>query len=306
MSECTICNVCQSPGTYEQCREEGKVYSHVACFKDDAFTVWRCSNCGSLHSKESVDLGRYYAAYPFKNHTLDFHTRHGYTNRIKMLKRSGLKPHHSVLDFGCGAGLFVQFLRDNGFPNAVGFDPFIPHYAHNDVLGKKFDFVVSYDVIEHVEDPKDFFAQMIQLSKSQGVVVIGTPNASELKLEREGANDTIELSQPYHRHILSEQVLFDLAQEHNFSVEDIHRRFYFDTWFPLVNTRFMWSYIKARGGMIDVAVEPLKISTVLRSPRLWFYALFGYLFRVPGNILLTLRNRNSVESIRRVDCEIAA
>lgn len=290
MTECITCNLCQNPGTFEDASEYGKVFSHVQCFSEDSFTVWRCSNCKSLHSKESVDLGRYYASYPFKNHTLDYHTRHGYRNRIKMLRDAGVTAKDRILDFGCGAGLFVTFLQENGFPYAAGFDPFITTYASEQTLKEKYDVVVSYDVIEHVDDPKEFFKQMIDLTRSNGLVVIGTPNASEIRVSPNELNQEVELSQPYHRHILSEEVLLQLAATQGLVPEKIHRRFYFDTFMPAVNTKFMWEYIKQTGGMIDVAVEKLKLGVVLRSPKLLFYTFFGRFFRVPGNILITFRN----------------
>ena len=298
MVECTTCNLCDNPGTIHEAREQGKVFSHVKCFSKDSFTVWRCVNCRSLHSKESVDLPRYYADYPFKNHRLDFHTYHGYSNRIRMLREAGVTEKDLILDFGCGAGLFVQFLQQNGFHNAQGFDPFIASYSNEAVLQEKYDVVVSYDVIEHVDEPKEFFKRMVSLAKPEGKVVIGTPNASELSVSRAGGNTAVELSQPYHRHILSEEIILSLADRYGLTPEAIHRRFYFDTLVPTVNTKFMWAYINANGGMIDVAVEKLKIGMVLRSPKLMFYALFGYFFRVPGNILITFKNKRAKGGIQ--------
>jgi hypothetical protein len=51
----------------------------------------------------------------------------------------------------------------------------------------------------------------------------------------------------------------------------------------------MWSYISATGGMIDAAVEAPQPGLVLRSPKLLFESLFGFLFPPRGNILLSFR-----------------
>lgn len=257
MEECTTCNVCDEPETLNASTEQAQVPCHVHCFRDESFTVWRCKNCGSLHSKEVVDLERFYASYPFKDHKLDFHTRIGYRNRLNLLKRQGAKPNHLILDYGCGAGLYVKFLREQGFQNVHGYDPFIPHFADDQILEKKFDIVVSHDVIEHVEEPIHFLENMVRLLKPNGLLVLGTPNASEISLRSEDVL-AVELSQPYHRHILSEKALSHLAER--FALEPVHtyRRFYFDSFIPSVNTKFMWKYVELNGGFIDVCVKPPK------------------------------------------------
>lgn len=293
MVDCVQCNVCSAPGTLTPAIEQRRVASHVRCFSHQSFTMWRCPHCQSLHSKEDVDLVPYYAAYPFKNHTLDFHTRVGYANRIRLLQKQGVSSTARILDYGCGMGLYVKFLRAHGFVNADGFDPFVPEFSSPEVLNRTYDVVVSHDVIEHVADPKSYLDELIAMVAPGGLLVLGTPNAAEIDLLDE-SGPSVELSQPYHRHILSEQALLTLAQERGLEPKDIYHRFYFDTLVPTVNTRFMWSYIEAKGRMIDVAVQKPDWPFILSSPRLLFYALFGYFFRVPGNMLITFVKRHVV------------
>ena len=57
--------------------------------------------------------------------------------------------HGSILDFGCGKGELVDRLRQNGF-SAYGYDPAVAEYS---VLPeRRFDLVVCFDVLEHVEE----------------------------------------------------------------------------------------------------------------------------------------------------------
>lgn len=291
MSESLRCNVCESGGAFETAREVLKVPCHVRFFKDDSFTVWRCTQCGSLHSKEDVDLNNYYAHYPLKQHVLDFHTRCGYENRVRLLREAGVTPDHSVLDFGCGQGLYVHFLRDSGFKDVQGFDPFCADFKSEDVLNRQYDVVVSHDVIEHVDEPRKFMADMAKLVRPNGWLVIGTPNADEISLKRRSnlRSLQVELSQPYHRHILSERALIGLAKCFGLHAAQTYRRFYFDSLYPTVNTRFMWGYVKATGGYIDASFEPPRLAPLFTSPQLLFWAFFGYFFRTPGNILITFR-----------------
>lgn len=301
MSENLVCNLCDKPGTYDEATEIGKVPCHVRCFQNDMFTVWRCNSCGSIHSKEDPDLNTYYADYPFKNHTLDYHTRIGYRNRLRMLKKQGFRPEHRLLDFGCGKGLFLSFLCAHGYPNVFGFDSFVDQYADPSILQEHFDVIVSYDVIEHVDDPREFLEALVTALRKGGLLVLGTPNADHLKLSNK-KHQPVELSQPYHRHIFSEQMLLQLGAEFGLEVVHTYRRFYFDSLYPSVNTRFMWAYVQRTGGMIDVCVESPRLKVIFRSPKLIFYALFGYFFPPRSNILFTFTKvRESLRAKQRKD-----
>src|ERR1035441_2875316 len=105
MAICTTCNVCDEPGTLERATDLGKVPCNVRRFKDDIFTLWRCTGCGSLHCAEDADLPLYYAEYPLKKQQLTFSERIGYGNRLKMMRRQGVRNSDRILDYGCGAGL---------------------------------------------------------------------------------------------------------------------------------------------------------------------------------------------------------
>ena len=288
MATCTVCPLCEQPKTLQQATEIAQVPCNVRRLRDHQFTVWRCSNCNSLHSYEDADLGFYYKHFPFQRHQLDFATRIGYKNRLRLLQKRGLSKTHTILDYGCGAGLFVDFLRESGYANAFGYDAYVERHADTSVLNQKYDAVVSYDVIEHVDSPREFMRAIERLVRIGGLLAIGTPEADNIPLN-DGNVLAAELSQPYHRHLLSERVLLTLAAENGMVAEHTHRRFYMDSLVPGVNSRFIWSYIAATGGMIDAAVEPPRMGVILRSPKLIFNALFGYFLPPRGNILITFR-----------------
>src|SRR5512142_2641976 len=123
MAECVQCNLCDDPGTLARAPEAGAVPCNVREFSKDLFTLWRCTGCGSLHCAEDADLERYYAHYPLKLQQLGFNDRIGYRNRLRLIRAQGLSSSASILDYGCGAGLFVEFLRGQGLENVTGYDP---------------------------------------------------------------------------------------------------------------------------------------------------------------------------------------
>ncbi len=266
------------------------------------FTVWRCSSCNSLHSKELVDLNYYYENYVIGKNGLDYFFSSAYYNRLKLLRKYGLRKDSKFLDYGCNQGLFLSFLDQLGYKNVFGYDAYVPKYSERKILTEKYDFITAYDVIEHVDEPSDFLTQLISCLDKDGLLLIATPNADEIKLS---SPETPELHQPYHRHILSEGALMNLALSKGLEVVEFSKRWYNDTLYPLVNTRFMWTYVQQTGNVIDVLQEPPRWQVLLTSPLLIFYAFAGYFFRMPGNMTVVFRIQNSEFRIQNSELKIS-
>lgn len=57
---------------------------------------------------------------------------------------------NSILDFGCGKGLFVESMKKEfPFITSYGFDP--SHKLYNQIPNHNVDMIVSFDVLEHIE-----------------------------------------------------------------------------------------------------------------------------------------------------------
>jgi SAM-dependent methyltransferase len=287
MAAHTSCLLCENPGTLAEAVDIGRVPCNVRRFQDNVFTLWRCTGCGSLHCAEDADLALYYSDYPLKRQKVGLGERIGYGNRLRLIRRQGIRDSDRILDYGCGAGLFVNWLHTKGLPQVSGYDAFVPAYHNQDRLKESYDAVVSYDVIEHDDDPLGFIRRIGPLVRRGGLLVIGTPNADHVSVARKGDPS---LHVPYHRHILSERVLLALGREQGFEPVHIYRRSFYDSLFPTVNSRFLWTYV-AKTGLLDTAVEPPRTSLVLRSPDLWLFAFFGYFLPRRDNILVSFRKR---------------
>lgn len=288
MTESIVCNVCERPGSLQQAKDRRRVACNVRAFSDEEFTIWRCDHCASLHCQEHVDLDRYYERYPVKAHRLDFWARLAYAEYLRRLSQAGVRPVDRVLDFGCGPGLLIQFLRQRGFAQVSGYDAHVAEFANETVLAQQYDVVISQDVIEHAEDPATFLAQLVGLVKSGCVLCIGTPNADGIDLSRPD-EFSLSLHAPYHRHILSESALLRLASQLGLKPVAVHRRFYYDTLFPTVNFRFLKTYVRKAGNTLDAAFEEPKFGLVARSPALWFYAIAGYLFPPRSEMMIIFK-----------------
>ena len=123
--------------------DKGQVPCNVREFKTKRFTLWRCTGCDTLHCAEDADLPVYYANYPLKQQKVMFNEKVGYGNRLKLLERQGIERSDRILDYGCGAGLFLDFLKENGYTNVSGYDAFVPKYEDTAPLNETYDAVVS-------------------------------------------------------------------------------------------------------------------------------------------------------------------
>ena len=290
----TICNVCDDPGTLATAKDVREVYSNRRKFSDRKFTVWRCSSCGSLHSKEAVNLDEYYQGY-LVNQQLNYVLSCIYLTRLRLLSRYGFCKSSTLLDFGCNQGLFLEFLRRRGYTNVFGYDPYVSEYDDETPLSQKYNFVVSYQVIEHVDEPRFFFSQAASCLEKGGILAIETPNATEIPLsETDGylMNQKHILHQPYHQHILSKKALLDLGLSQDLTVVQSSRTFEGETLFPGVNNRAIWTYIRLAGDVHDVIEQPIQLKIILTSPQLLFYAFAGYFLPVKGNMTVIFWRNN--------------
>ncbi len=283
------CNVCDAHGTYDESEDRARVRCNVRKFSADSFTVWRCRDCRSLHRLENVELADYYSHYPFQSNELDFWKRAGYSNYLSRLTSQGVSKSDAILDYGCGSGAFVEYLRHQGYEHTYGYDEFTPKWNDASVLAAKYDVIIAQDVIEHVADPGKLLASFKEKLKEGGMLCIGTPNADRIDL-RDTEENLLSLHAPYHLHILSESALRGLAARLNFNVAAAYFRFYYDTLTPTVNYRFLRNYVRAIDNMLDSAFEPPNVRAVLGTPSLWFYALFGYWFAPRSEMMLLFRN----------------
>jgi len=98
-----------------------------------------------------------------------------------------------LLEVGCGEGRGVEVLLDqvdsylgidkiqevidrlrNKFPQAIFQQAFIPPFA--EIASKTYDTVVSFQVIEHIQNDKLFLEEIYRVLKPGGKAIISTPN----------------------------------------------------------------------------------------------------------------------------------
>ncbi|MCC6917083.1 class I SAM-dependent methyltransferase [Nitrosomonas sp.] len=286
METCSvICKICDQENKIDG-SNTAKIKSNVRQFKEEQFTVWRCAQCGSLHSLEEIDYDFYYKNYVMQKQKLDFSTQLLFASRLHQLMQGGLLPHHTVLDFGCGNGGFLHFLQKKGYTKVTGYDPFDSQFSDRGIYKQKFDVVNSQDVIEHSPDPITFIDEITALVRRPGgKLMIGTPNADYIHL-----NDPLDevgwLHQPYHRHIMSGKQIIKILKQKGFHIDKVEYRSYVDTKIPFINSTFVFNYMASTDRTVDSIFDPIKFGLIYTSPRLLFYGCFGYLLNHKKDIFI--------------------
>ena len=269
------CVVCGQARTSD-C-ETASVRSNVRAFTHERFAVWRCAQCRSIHATDEVDLAHYYSGYPVHDAVLDWKLHVVYGSMLQRLKHAGLRPDHSILDYGCGKGLLVRYLQQSGYQRTVGFDRYAADYSDPSVLQQRYDCIVSQDLIEHVDDPIALLAQFNAMALPGAIVSIGTPDAEALDL-RDPEAFVHALHLPFHRHILAAPALRQAGLNLGWGLVRYYDTMYNNTLVPTMNPRFVLHYVRAHDDVFDLVTEPVKLSWKLISPVTLGFALLGYFF----------------------------
>jgi SAM-dependent methyltransferase len=269
-SPCEICGSADAPA------EMSPIRCNIRKFRDKKFNVWRCAACRSLHCEKVADLAPYYAEYPLRREVgFNYFMDQWFRVVLRRLLRAGLQSSHSILDYGCGNGLLIDYLARKGYGKGCGYDPFVETYKDQKVLHDRYDWVLCFDVIEHVESPRRLIEDLRGMLKPDGRLCVFTPKADGIRLS-DPEEFIHQLHTPCHLHILSEQALLDLGARAQFAQEAIYLRWYQDSWMPLTSRRFIELFMRAQGNDMDSAFDPPNWRVLSKMPLLWLYAFFGY------------------------------
>ena len=154
------------------------------------------------------------------------------------LSRLGPLTGARVLDIGCGSGKLVRYLRRRSV-HAYGLEPSRVLYDHfltgepglfgrsfrevTEISGsQRFDVVTALDVIEHVDQPNQFLADISRRLEPGGVAYISTPDVGSV-LARLTGKRWHHFNQ-YHLGLFSRRTLTDAAAHHDLRLESCARR----------------------------------------------------------------------------------
>ncbi len=289
---CPVCRYDSEPKDKD--KEFGQARGNTSHFKSKRYSLWKCSRCRTIRVLDEVDFEAIYAVYPLKKRTLDAFAKGSFASLLKRLRHSGLSKKHRILDFGCGNGIFVSYLRGLGYQHVDGYDPFEEGFQ-NKPPRAAYDFIICNDVIEHCDDPHELIGKCADSLAPEGTLYVGTSDSEDVDMQNLEPH-LMRLHLPYHRVLFTEESLHFIAREAGFDVKASWRRSYMDTWRPFCNYRFLDEFNAAVDHEMDKAFEPSAAWAMLRKPSLWFYAFFGKLFPTANEPAVALKKCSNQES----------
>lgn len=113
------------------------------------------------------------------------------------LRKNGISKLNSIIDFGCGKGYFLYFLKRLGYTTLGGIETSEPradfaekllsfkvhreYYHEGMLLGKRWDCITLVHVLEHIENPFSFLDFLVKGAlEDGGKIYIEVPNFHSL------------------------------------------------------------------------------------------------------------------------------
>ncbi|MCE1163832.1 MAG: class I SAM-dependent methyltransferase [Bacteroidetes bacterium] len=204
-----VCPNCGNKGYKERIRE-----------KD--FIIGECEECGLTYLLNPPDEKEIYEDYytiEFKGDDYNKDSRFAHLSEIYEINRQRVafiktllennasagayKPRNdfTLLDIGCGTGLFLKSCTDAGFSvtgidvsmNALNFarDNYnldVSKKTLDDLLkeGKKYDLITMWHVLEHIMNPVEELKKVKGILKEGGLLIVEVPNLNSIKFRLSG------------------------------------------------------------------------------------------------------------------------
>jgi cyclopropane fatty-acyl-phospholipid synthase-like methyltransferase len=126
-------------------------------------SYYKCDDTGTIFAGKELDQSNMVGGTGEE----EMNAEHNAT-RLSRLKF--MNPSPFVLDFGCGKGTFVDYLKANGV-RAIGYDAHSEDY-NKPPLKDTYDTITCIEVIEHLYAPFNEFKVMYDSLKEGGVLYI--------------------------------------------------------------------------------------------------------------------------------------
>ena len=160
----------------------------------EKFNLLDCINCS--HTVSNLIVNKKYYSQTYSNEYVEEKHKNWMNNpNYPLFKKINhfisSKKRGKILDLGCGTGLLLKFLnKKNPKYDLTGIDiisnkkykniKFINKEFFNYVPKKKFSFIISIAVIEHVPKVKKFLNYLKKISKKDAYFIILTINTNSL------------------------------------------------------------------------------------------------------------------------------
>lgn len=242
------CKLCGSNNThivYSGKIKMNLVHPIIATSED--VDVFQCEDCDVIWHNYIIPVD-YYTSETYRKNIdvdtdIDEHYRRYDKNVLKKLNLTGTNifRNKTIADVGCGGGSFLDFLIGVA-DTTIGIEPSdvlrghiaqkthkAYSYAANAIeeYENRVDVITSFDVIEHVEDPKKWLAELSRLLADNGKIIVGTPTDYPILRKFLGKQFEEFIFQIHHPWIFSEKSLVYLFSACGFTNIQIEQKYHF-------------------------------------------------------------------------------
>ncbi len=187
------CKICGSHSDVAFGLPKSKKTSHPIPDEPDDCLYYQCNNCNFLFTMalDEIDHTFLYDDVYWNTQDPDWHGRVSQTFRLVAMANELINKRidrFEILDFGCGAGAFLEAGRKHLAINVWGTDINRPKFGEEwflkDLGDRTFDVITACEVIEHLSDPVKVFSKLRQHLKSPGVLAFQTAQWDPKELDR--------------------------------------------------------------------------------------------------------------------------
>lgn len=286
------CPICGGPGVPKMAEniDRDALGSFAFASRKRPELMWHklheCTDCRALFAPEPADLGDLLANYSSADFDASTESRFAAATYAAQVRRLAPGFRGRVLDVGCGDGTFIALFGGQTGADCRGVEPSLAavEQATPDVKGRifvggfhefrsaeRFDLIVLFQTIEHLEDPDGFFSLAKEWLVDGGRIVICCHDY------RSGVNRVLRTKSPIydieHLQILSSSSAKKLLEKQGFSdvtVRPYWNRYPLKYWFRLaplpewVKTRVEGSHSRLLGKSLAFPLGNLVCSGVKR------------------------------------------
>jgi ubiquinone/menaquinone biosynthesis C-methylase UbiE len=196
----------------------------------------RCDDCGLVYQNPQPCQDEIRRSYPQRYRAVQ--QAHTFFHRYGLIKRARLITRYKrpgfLLDVGCGDGSFMHFMQQDLNWKTIGTETESPgplpeailqpsldiRYGRLEQLAfpeNSFDAVTLWDVLEHLQNPRDTLKEARRILKREGILVLRLPNLDswDARLFRQywAGYDA-----PRHLFVFSQKTLVRMLEQTGFSI----------------------------------------------------------------------------------------
>jgi SAM-dependent methyltransferase len=237
------CLLCGSPEAHSLLTSDDRLFG----IAPGTYSVLECKGCGLVRlsprpTPEQV-AGFYATNYWFSGRRLqELYRRLVLVDQVLFAARAAQAATGTVLDVGCGGGLFLSLMKRRGF-NVLGLDfsaeaarvareqngvrVLVGDLRSADLQPASCSLITMYHVVEHLLDPAAYLRAAAMLLKPDGRLIVQVPDRDCWEASLLGANWT-GFDVPRHIHVFRSSDLrrllqccgFEVVREKHFSLRD--------------------------------------------------------------------------------------